>query len=110
MPRARADLLCVLAVGLLAPATVAAVTNPNYNAQYTSHATLLRSALLANYDKGAPPTSTRAVDYSEAGTDVQLNLRIYKLEGVEMSTGRIDVALRSVERPEDVHHELPVTC
>lgn len=77
-------MLLLLALG----SAIATVTNPNFKASYTSHATKLRSDLLANYDKGSPPTSTRAVSYSEAGTDVELNLRFYKLDSVEVSTGR----------------------
>lgn len=81
---------CTMAPALWCLAfTYGAVTNPNYLAAYTSHATALRAALLANYDKGAPPTSQRAVDYSEAGTDVQLNVRFYKLDEVNVASGTI---------------------
>ena len=80
----------LVALALIARGT-AEVTNPNFVSAYSAHATQLRSDLLAAYDKVAPPTSTRHVNYSEAGTDVELNVRFYKLDSVDVSTGRVSL-------------------
>ena len=49
---------------------------PNALQTYTGYATTLRAALLANYDKAVAPTSIRTVSYSQAGTDVHLQMRL----------------------------------
>ena len=53
--------------------------------------TSLRATLLDGYDKISPPISTRLVDYSEAGTDVTLNIRFFKIEGVDQSGGTMSI-------------------
>ena len=46
---------------------------------YTEHATRLRADLLRNYDSVVPPRSERVVNYSKSGTDVALEIRIFKV-------------------------------
>ena len=85
--------MTLLAVILLLPcAASAAVTIlPTYRANYTAAATRLRADLLAGYDKEVPPTSTRLPEngtvYSEAGTDVEMQIRFFKVITVDASQG-----------------------
>ena len=64
---------------------------PNFQRNYSLWSTSLRAALLDGYDKISPPISTRLVDYSEAGTDVTLNIRFFKIEGVDQSGGTMSI-------------------
>ena len=79
----------VLAMTLIAVTTL--VTNPNYQYNYTLHATRLHQDLLEDYNKAAPPMSTRLVNYSSAGTDVLINMRFYKIDTVNVADGSLRV-------------------
>lgn len=64
---------------------------PNALQTYTGYATTLRAALLANYDKAVAPTSIRTVSYSQAGTDVHLQMRFFKVREVSANEGRMSL-------------------
>ena len=85
-----------------APAPLATALPATYTKGYTHQASALSEALLDGYVKSAPPLSTRSVGYSEAGTDVKLQLRFFKLESVAPSHGnmRLKVWLRMAWKDE----------
>ena len=59
---------------------------------YTVDATRLRQDLLHGpdiYDRLAPPTSDRTVNYSKAGTDVAFSIRFFKVQAVDASKGHM---------------------
>ena len=61
-----------------------------YSSNFTMHSTHLRSHLLSGYDRHVPPTSDRSllgVEYSSAGTDVEVQIRFFKVESVRASHG-----------------------
>lgn len=58
---------------------------------YTDHASHLRRALLSDYEPAVAPRSVRATNYSEAGTDVYLQLRFFNVANVELSLGMLHV-------------------
>ncbi|CAE7666773.1 acr-7 [Symbiodinium pilosum] len=60
-----------------------------FTESYTDDATRLRTDLLRNYDSVVPPRSKRAVEYSKAGTDVAMEIRIFKVQGVDASVGQM---------------------
>lgn len=64
---------------------------PDFRASYTNLTTALRHHLLSGYDKVVPPQSHRTEwnNYSEAGTDVQIEVRFFKIETVETATARL---------------------
>ena len=71
---------------------LASATNPNGGSDYTLHASQLHDDLLSSYNKAVPPTSTRIAGYgSQAGTDVALQLRFFKLENVNAAQGQLSV-------------------
>ena len=92
MPRAQRALL------LFGGIAAALGSNSDYN--YTAEATQLRSDLLAGYQRHVAPSSDRlalhGVDYSQAGTDVEMQLRLFKVEAVSAAEGvmRLKVWLR----------------
>ena len=71
----------------------------NRQRNYTNHATNLRDALIGDnsgYDMAAPPLSWRTKEAeaqytSEAGTDVSLQIRFFKIESVDLATGKLRV-------------------
>ena len=73
-----------------------------YNAYqaYATHATNLRADLLDGYDKMIPPISERTDVYdgkiSMAGTEVGVNIRVFKVESVDTASShlRLKVWLR----------------
>ena len=83
----------LLLLGLRLPTVAASSSNlalpPNFNANYTDHATRLRSALLSGYDKAVPPKSQRVETFSAAGTDVYVQMRFFKVMDLSTSTGRM---------------------
>ena len=57
---------------------------------YTHHATQLRAHLLADYDKGVPPSSDRdGYSNSYAGADISMAIRFFKVESVHAAEGRM---------------------
>ena len=73
-------------------ATAAGQLSANYAYNYTSYATSLRQQLLQNYDMAVPPTSQRSSGfspYSEAGTDVSVQMRFFKVMSVSTSEGKM---------------------
>ena len=73
---------------------------PQYAREYSGHATALVDSLTANYNVQVPPhvtqRSARSVAVSEAGTDVKVQLRVFKVESVAAANGqmRLKVWLR----------------
>ena len=53
--------------------------------------TTLRAALLSGYDRHVPPKSTRTDSYSAAGTEVKLDVRIFKVIAVNPSKGLMQI-------------------
>ena len=78
-------------------ATLLALGLDNAYREYASHATNLRSALLNSYDKMIPPVSNRTDVYegleggktSLAGTEVGVNLRVFKVESVDTASSHL---------------------
>lgn len=74
--------------------TIAAATAafpPNFAANYSMWAAKLHEDLLDGYVKSVPPTSHRIVDYSAAGTDVALQIRMLKVREVSPSEGYMTI-------------------
>ena len=77
--------------------TLLALGLDNAYREYASHATNLRSALLNSYDKMIPPVSNRTDVYesaeggktSLAGTEVGVNLRVFKVESVDTASSHL---------------------
>ena len=64
--------------------------SPTYQYSYTAHATRLHSDLLAGYERAVPPASIRnpAQNYvSESGTDVNVQIRFFKVEAIQAHRG-----------------------
>jgi hypothetical protein len=68
---------------------LSATLEPDYRANYTLISTALRQHLLDGYDKVVPPTSYRSANYTEAGTDIDFQVRFFKVESVESARGRM---------------------
>lgn len=70
----------------------------DFRYSYTQFASIIRYNVLydSSYDKVVPPSSERQFDHSDAGTDVAVQLRIFKLEevAVNQATMKIKVWLR----------------
>ena len=62
------------------------------DASYGSCVAAVRAAKLQDYDSTAPPTSQRKGPY-KAGTDVQIELRIFKVVSVDMSQNMLEMAV-----------------
>ena len=60
---------------------------PNFRKSYSEQAARLRSHLLAGYDKRVPPTANRTNTYSKAGTDVELQIRFFKVDAISQVEG-----------------------
>lgn len=88
-----ACLFAALALGTPPPPPMNLAALPNWQQDYTDHASVLYEDLLANYVKSVPPKSVRgAAGYgSQAGTDVSLQLRFFKLEQVEAALGKMRI-------------------
>ena len=80
------------ASSLVKPPPAAAV---NYGAEtrstYTADASRLHSDLLVNYNRMVAPRSVRLVNYSNAGTDVMVQLRFFKVESIQQREGRMRI-------------------
>ena len=67
----------------------------DYRKDYTAKAGVLREHLIgehANFDKRLPASSdSRLVDYSEAGTDVRMEILFYKLNNVDVPHGHLQI-------------------
>ena len=65
--------------------------NPNMEYEFSAYATLLQAHLLGNtsYNPKVPPTSIRITTDSQAGTDVKVQLRIFKIESLDQSAGQL---------------------
>ena len=59
------------------------------HASYSHQATRLRAHLLDGYDKAVPPNATRFPRFTQAGTDVYVQIRLMKVEAVETTHGRM---------------------
>mmetsp|Transcript_54036 Transcript_54036/g.126832 ORF Transcript_54036/g.126832 Transcript_54036/m.126832 type:complete len:689 (-) Transcript_54036:31-2097(-) len=60
-----------------------------FTKRFSREATRLRVDLLQNYDKVVPPESDRLENYSGAGTDVEMQINFFKVQGVDASTGQM---------------------
>ena len=59
---------------------------------YTHYATQLRAHLLADYDKGVPPSSDRdGFSNSYAGADISMAIRFFKVDSVHAAEGRMSL-------------------
>ena len=72
--------------------TVAVRAAPRPSARWTRKASALRASLLEDYDKLVSPFSTRRNNTSGGGTDVGLELYVFKTEAVSPAEGRIERA------------------
>ena len=79
----------LLALQLLFQLQIGLAQTSGFTVAYTDHASRLRADLLRDYDSVVPPRSERDVDYSKAGTDVALEIRIFKVQGVDASLGQM---------------------
>jgi len=77
---------------------------PNFRKSYGQYSTQLYDHLMEGYNKRMPPVSTRSKNpaadslfgegnYSDAGTDVALQVRFFKLETVAITTGSMRIGL-----------------
>ena len=82
-------MLAALACCAVAASARADPYGANRRMEYTQYATQLHEDLLTGYNKAVAPRSVRRVNYSEAGTDVLLQLRFFKVESVSPSNGRL---------------------
>ena len=78
----------VLLLGLVGAALGFAT---DYDKSYSANATLIKSAILSGYDKSLPPTSDRMIEYSAAGTDVEVEIVFYKLNKVDVPSGHLEI-------------------
>ena len=76
---------------ILVSASRASALNPNFRAGYSAASAQLRAALLANYDRHVPPESERAGNFTEAGTDVHMSLRFFKVQAIRASEGAMEL-------------------
>lgn len=68
-----------------------AAPQPIFGRHHTTQATRLREDLLRGYDKIVPPPSQRAVNYSQAGTEVALSIRFFKVISVKVAEGQMQL-------------------
>ena len=70
---------------------------PQYARDYATHATALQASLLAGYNTNVPPvTNSRSpnnVAVSDAGTDIQLQLRVFKVDAVDAAHGQMSLKI-----------------
>ena len=82
---------------LLLPFVAASTREPQYSRSYATHATALQSALLAGYNTNVPPVtdsrSSNNVALSDAGTDVQIQLRVFKVDAVDAAHGQMSLKI-----------------
>ena len=65
---------------------------PDRRANYSHYAALLTNDLLDDYVKSVPPTSNqRLTNLSDAGTDVSLQIRFFKIESIEAANGKLRI-------------------
>ena len=79
---------------LLLYLSMARASGVTHEEAFTQVSTALRAHLLANQDKSVPPTSTRVRrpgNQSQAGTDVSMEMRFFKIDFVDPSTGSMQV-------------------
>ena len=66
-----------------------------YSREYADFATTLQQTLLSNYNTNVPPkTLSRTpgnVAASEAGTDVKIQMRVFKVSSIEAANGRMSI-------------------
>lgn len=88
-------MLTKVALLLLLPLVVrtqySQVFPPDYSFNYSLHASRLHADLLAGYVKSIPPMSHRRVNYSAAGTDVEVQLRFFKALGLDGNAGHLAI-------------------
>ena len=72
-----------------------AVLPAQYSREYADLSTALQQTLLANYNTNVPPKTTERtpgnVAVSEAGTDVKLQMRVFKVSSIEAANGRMSL-------------------
>ena len=99
MPRIGTHLLPIslLALSLSRSAVASpAVVDDVYTADFTARATSLRSTLLSGYDKSVPASGPRLWydgynHTAEGGTDVAVQVRFFKVDWVDPTTGSMKV-------------------
>jgi hypothetical protein len=67
---------------------------PDFRPNATIEGARLRADLLESYDKWMPPTSDRSAygtEYSQAGTDVRMQIRFFKLNEVQAAAGSMSL-------------------
>ena len=75
----------------IAPLLMHVALSPNFQRGYADHSRQLRSDLLAAYDRFVPPKSSRGLVVSEAGTDVELSIKFFKVKEVDASKGSMEL-------------------
>ena len=76
------------------PALLLGVTlNPQYAREYAAFSTALQASLLDNYNAKVPPVTSRrseqSVALSDAGTDVSVQIRVFKVDSVDAAHGKM---------------------
>ena len=79
-----------VALALFRPTRQQTPLAPDFDVSYTNYSTALRAHLLSSYDKVVPPESNRpSVNYSNAGTDVRMQINFFKVEGVDTANAKM---------------------
>ena len=65
----------------------------NYDGAYADHVTALKAHLFASYDKSVVPRSERSGNYSNAGTDVAIQIRFFKIDMIDPLSGAMRVKI-----------------
>ena len=82
----------MLAAAAVWPLLATGTLPPNMQQNYSLWVSQLHSNLLRTYVKAAPPTSLRRFpEVSEAGTDVIMQLRLFKMREVDTTEGRMSL-------------------
>jgi len=96
----------MLAVSPMIPFLISSAMPPQYARAYADHSTALQASLLAHYNTNVPPItsarSEKSIAVSDAGTDIKVQVRVFKVEEIAAANGRmtLKVWLRSKWRDE----------
>lgn len=88
------------------PFLISSAMPPQYARAYADHSTALQASLLAHYNTNVPPItsarSEKSIAVSDAGTDIKVQIRVFKVEEIAAANGRmtLKVWLRSKWRDE----------
>ena len=66
---------------------------PNFKATYSHFSQQLRKDLLNDYDRFVPPTAARAGEYSQAGTDVEMSIKFFKVQEIDAAAGAMELKI-----------------